>query len=745
MESSHTAFYEHARPQANVNYFHNRSGMVAAFIAAYNEDAYLLDKTLHALNRQTIPNIDTSNSQSSGTTMDILIVCDGIGKMSDSMKQYITKVWGSGVITKVESWPKNAQVVISSISGCDTEFTNIGCLSILVKRNNLKKTNSHEWHLRSFISGSKYTFMTDCGTLFPDPTLGRLSNYMEEHNECVGTTGRMRGMTSEQQAPRGSWTDTNEKHTDGWVESILKAVQTVSFEERHVSEWGLANICGLLPVLHGPCSMFRTTAIEGDAIEDFFTMAYKTPAEAGMIQGNLNIAEDRVYAICAVFPKGNNETKAEPSSTNTDTTSTSSLKLAGGDQTKESGYKYTHFVEDAVFLFDLETSGRALVTQRRRWNNGTFAAHLYIIRNLPDLVWRSTNTGIVKVICTLLNLFMTFFFVLQYCFAPALYGSIFYSSWRTLLYVFLGGEQGAFFFFHVLDPYSSTSKDEREEDSFYTKIEGFVGIIVLLIYSLMYGGFLLTHMKRFDATKDEASVYHGGWWKAISVFCAINWTITFIVGVVIIPTVISGPLNAFFLWTILLIFLPKIVAVFQDPQSCWLMIKPWNLICHYLSMPVVYNFFYVYAAARFTDLTWGNRPSSWKTISVGETDDGKNDSTNNETKKCCVDGCNTTVAADSSKTSTSSSSFSDKMCEDHAWLQSNVRWSQVLNFILFLFNLFIMWLFAILNSGITLPYNLFLIIFILPVVLMEVIVLVEIAIRRCCQAIVFLIKGLMCR
>ena len=63
-----------------------------------------------------------------------------------------------------------------------------------------KKTNSHEWHLRAFIPGSTYTFMTDCGSLFPDQTLGKLTGYMDVHDACVGTTGRMRGMTAAQQA-----------------------------------------------------------------------------------------------------------------------------------------------------------------------------------------------------------------------------------------------------------------------------------------------------------------------------------------------------------------------------------------------------------------------------------------------------------------------------------------------------------------------------------------------------------------
>ena len=75
-------------------------------------------------------------------------------------------------------------------------------LSLILKRHNQKKINSHEWGFRAFaqISQCSYLLTSDCGTLFDPKCVRHLFDYMEANEGAVACTGRQRVMSSLQQA-----------------------------------------------------------------------------------------------------------------------------------------------------------------------------------------------------------------------------------------------------------------------------------------------------------------------------------------------------------------------------------------------------------------------------------------------------------------------------------------------------------------------------------------------------------------
>ena len=77
-------------------------------------------------------------------------------------------------------------------------------LSLILKRHNQKKINSHEWGFRAFaqMSQCSYLLTSDCGTLFDPKCVRHLFDYMEANEGAVACTGRQRVMSSLQQAER---------------------------------------------------------------------------------------------------------------------------------------------------------------------------------------------------------------------------------------------------------------------------------------------------------------------------------------------------------------------------------------------------------------------------------------------------------------------------------------------------------------------------------------------------------------
>ena len=380
--------------------------LLAVAVCMYNEPAYALARTFHSLCE--------AHDASSMLGSDVLVLVDGVSMLSDSMRTYLQETFGFGLPLSEEDWQRHDQEHggISRTYVLNAHMTGKGSqINLVLKRRNAKKINSHMWFFRGFAIATRYTFAmtTDVGTIFDKDCIKRLVSYMQQHEQCGAVTGRQRVMSCTQQQDPTNPEDSN------LLGSWLRRVQGWEFEAEHCGGKNLASAIGYLPVLPGPCAMFRTAAIQDHRLEEvrpdvqpavqgvlhgYFTLASMKAYEVGLLLANLLIAEDRVPSLLVVF--------APPS----------------GDGHAAQCF-YSHWVHDAVFYFEAETDLKALITQRRRWNNGTFAGHCYMLTSGRKIIFASKHGMRVKTMsCVLVFMQVTKLGIIFI--APGVYGSVFW-------------------------------------------------------------------------------------------------------------------------------------------------------------------------------------------------------------------------------------------------------------------------------------------------------------------------------
>jgi len=233
--------------------------------------------------------------------------------------------------------------------------------SVLIKRQNAKKHHSHRWFFEAFCQVQRvyhgasrldYLFCTDVGTLYAPGMLARLWRHMCENKRCAACCAHQRIMSYSDQSPP------EVSVAEGPFAAMLRSVQAFDFESGLAIFNGVHAALGFLPVIPGPCGLFRTEAVTASILEDVRLICTNPSSKDGIIQGNLKIAEDRILSYLLLLVPG--------------------LR----------GMQYeTHWVPSTVFYFESEDNLRELVPQRRRWLNGTVAGYLWLLTNAK--LWRA--------------------------------------------------------------------------------------------------------------------------------------------------------------------------------------------------------------------------------------------------------------------------------------------------------------------------------------------------------------------
>jgi cellulose synthase/poly-beta-1,6-N-acetylglucosamine synthase-like glycosyltransferase len=138
-----------------------------------------------------------------------------------------------------------------------------------------------------------------------------------QHDRCNGCTARPRIMTAREQNDSGC-------DLIGW---LFRAVQMAEYEASYASSVAAFALAGLLPVLPGPCTLLRYSAlVESSANKDknhnsinenvplmnkhsirespfeHFERVLETPAhETGVVLENVKLAEVRKQSFCLLF------------------------------------------------------------------------------------------------------------------------------------------------------------------------------------------------------------------------------------------------------------------------------------------------------------------------------------------------------------------------------------------------------------------------------------------------------------
>ena len=175
--------------------------------------------------------------------------------------------------------------------------------SLLIKRNNGKKHHSHLWFFEALAPVTalragpafKYLYATDCGTLYAPYCLQELMLHMEDHPVAAAVTGHQRIMAKEDQL------DPGDPEVEGWGAASLRSIQAFDFESGLCVFNGMHAFAGFLPVVPGPCGLFRYKAISPAILAKVRAICGSAAEDDGLVISNLKIAEDRILSYLLVL------------------------------------------------------------------------------------------------------------------------------------------------------------------------------------------------------------------------------------------------------------------------------------------------------------------------------------------------------------------------------------------------------------------------------------------------------------
>lgn len=292
----------------------------------------------------------------------------------------------------------------------------------IFKRNNHRKHNSHQWFFYGICEGlgayNTYAFLTDCGTTYEIDCLGRMMHELFFRDDLIGVTARQRvefpnkNFHPCEDSPfyflRGDHSKTGPNPCWRCYANYFCSpcpLQGFEFEASAITTSAMFNLIEALPVMPGPCQLLNWQKMKKfHVVEEYFNLLFipdvteKTlpilphnhrymsmtvpkrqprattrraddnasdmdvdimetgalsPRNTGaaaervtyteMMRVNMRLAEDRVLSFVSVF---------------------------------STGYG-TKWETQATFFYQPEVKWQTLLTQRRRWLNGTFASYLY--------------------------------------------------------------------------------------------------------------------------------------------------------------------------------------------------------------------------------------------------------------------------------------------------------------------------------------------------------------------------------
>ncbi|XWV24676.1 hypothetical protein QJ856_gp1107 [Tupanvirus deep ocean] len=415
-------------------------------------------------------------------------------------------------------------------------------ISLVVKINNRRKHNSHEWFFgkNGFADciNPEYLFFTDAFALYNNWCIYHLCRSLDKNPKLVATTGRQRLMSKKQQGSTESSFS---------LETILRMVQLYDFESSNVIYNGAFSLGGMLPVIPGPCGMYRATNLRDDNVRDYyFSTVNEDPDKTGMVLGNLRIAEDRILTYAAVV-------KSE---------------IEGA---------YMEFNPMSIFYFEAETELDSLIFQRRRWINGSVAGYLYLLffnfKHFKE--WKANPFKKFYIWLLLMAQLLTYLLV---GIAPSLTLRILYHGIKYFLeyynvtlsfdIVILGIIFWAIYMIHILVHHA---KSKFNYIIMYILLALSFITSALSVTTLLHYAFVSEGMNFFDIMVSKNVVLY----MALYVFF----------GPFVVSLLLSGKGHSFLF-----------------------MIK--SFVSYYMFLPMLISWFGSYSYARLWDLSWGNRPAS---------------------------------------------------------------------------------------------------------------------------------------
>jgi hypothetical protein len=211
-------------------------------VPCYNEDQFGLNNTLNSLYALEVPD---------GFNLSVIVLMDGVkqGVPHASTRKYLSKLYGidwqqmdqqkqttiyeslkwfsPSTIRQSSAAPHTSHGSFSSAVSVTAAPRTDFRVSLLVKRRNLRKHNSHQWFMAAFAKelDCKYILCTDCSTVFEKSMLAKLTAFLESNPETTACCGRQRVMSVRLQN-EGSGKPLDNEFVNAPMEYILRQIQT---------------------------------------------------------------------------------------------------------------------------------------------------------------------------------------------------------------------------------------------------------------------------------------------------------------------------------------------------------------------------------------------------------------------------------------------------------------------------------------------------------------------------------------
>ncbi|RHZ84080.1 hypothetical protein Glove_85g79 [Diversispora epigaea] len=342
-------------------------------LTMYNEDEILFARTFHGVvkNISHLCNRDRSRvwGKDGWKKVVVCIVSDGRKKINRRTLAYLAAigVYQDGVAKN----HVRGKEVTAHIYEYTTQFSidadmkikdsERGVVPIQVlfclKEQNKKKINSHRWFFNAFgsVLNPNVCILLDVGTKPGGTSIYHLWKAFDINSNVAGACGEIVAM----------------KGTAGKnLLNPIVAAQNFEYKMSNILDKPLESVFGYITVLPGAFSAYRYIALQNDdkgrgPLHEYFLGEQAHGSDANIFVANMYLAEDRILCFELVAKRGNSWV--------------------------------LHYVKSAYAETDVPDQVPELISQRRRWLNGSAFASVYAVWNTPR-IWGSAHTQIRKIL-----------------------------------------------------------------------------------------------------------------------------------------------------------------------------------------------------------------------------------------------------------------------------------------------------------------------------------------------------------
>ncbi|KAH9919163.1 glycosyltransferase family 2 protein [Epithele typhae] len=356
----------------------------------YNEDEELFCRTMHGVLKNVAHLCKRDRSKTWGKEgwkkVVVCIVSDGRQKINSRTLSVIAAMgaYQDGVAKNiVNGKPVTAHIYeyttqISVTPSMKLEGAERGIVPVQIifclKEKNQKKINSHRWFFNAFgpILQPNVCVLLDVGTM-PGPTsIYHLWKAFDINSNVGGACGEIVAL-------KGKWGQN--------LINPLVAAQNFEYKMSNILDKPLESVFGYITVLPGAFSAYRYIALQNDQtgegpLHKYFLGEKMHGAGADIFTANMYLAEDRILCWELVSKRG--------------------------------GSWILHYVKSAYAVTDVPDQVPELISQRRRWLNGSFFAAIHSTVKF-HYIYRSSHSFMrkfwihVELVYQIFNLFFSWF------------------------------------------------------------------------------------------------------------------------------------------------------------------------------------------------------------------------------------------------------------------------------------------------------------------------------------------------